>query len=282
MERENFREALQRGTTAFPVAIYNITFSRHQQLLAHLHNHNEFELLVATKGSLCIQMEENCFTIAPGEGIFINSGRLHTITAGGEGEHGFIAVVFDYTLICNEYEVIFAKYVQPLLTGSLKVEEKLPPEICERIHSICRAYEAEEFDNELYIKQCVLNIFYLLMKDAENTKPMVHSSKSLLVKEVLDYIRRNYGEPISLQLLADQVHVSKEYLCRTFRVLSGSAPIEFLNRYRIRQSTFLLAQTDKSVSDIAQACGFNHSSYYGKLFYEYMGCTPTEYRKRNT
>ena len=282
MERGNFKETLQHGTTAFPVAIYNNIFSKHQQLLAPLHYHNEFELLVATKGSLCIQMEEDSYIIAPGEGIFINSGRLHTITSHDYSEHGFIAVVFDYTLICNEHEVAFTRYIQPVITGSLKIGEKLSPEVCQLIHSICRVYEAKEFGSELYIKQCILNVFYLLMKDAENTKSTVRSSKSLLVKEVLDYIKKNYGESISLQLLAEQVHVSKEYLCRTFRTLSDSSPIEFLNRYRIRQSTFLLAQTDKSISDIAQTCGFNHSSYYGKLFYEYMGCTPTEYRKGNT
>lgn len=282
MERENFRESLQHGTTAFPVAIYNNTFGRHQELLAYLHYHNEFELLVATKGTLCIQMEENSCVIAPGEGIFINAGRLHTITVQDEGEHGFIAVVFDYTLVCNEHETAFTKYLQPLINGKLRIGEKLSAEICELVCSVCRVYEAGEFGSELYIKQCLLHIFYLLLKGAEDTKHTLQNSKSRLVKEVLDYIKKNYGEPLSLPLLAEQVHVSKEYLCRTFRALSNSSPIEFLNRYRIRQSTFLLVQTDKSISEIAQTCGFNHSSYYGKLFYEYMGCTPTEYRKRNT
>ena len=87
MERENFRETLQHGTTAFPVAIYNNTFPKHHQLLAYLHYHNEFELLVATKGTLCVQMEENSYIIPQGEGIFINSGRLHTITAENQGAH---------------------------------------------------------------------------------------------------------------------------------------------------------------------------------------------------
>ncbi len=282
MERENFRETLQHGTTAFPIAIYNNMFSKHWQVLAHLHYHNEFELLVATKGTLCIQMEESSYLVSPGEGIFINSGRLHTITARDRGEHGFIAVVFDYTLICNEHETAFTKYLQPLINGSLRIGERLSAEVCGRIRSISEVYETGEFGSELYIKQCLLHIFYLMLKDAEDTKSAVRNGKSRLVKEVLDYIKKNYGEPMSLQLLAEQVHVSKEYLCRTFRSLSDSSPIEYLNRYRIRQSTFLLVQTDKSISEIAQACGFNHSSYYGKLFYEYMGCTPTEYRKGNT
>ncbi len=282
MDKGNFKETLQHGTAAFPIAVYNNTFEKNQQLLAYLHYHNEFELLVATKGTLCIQVEEKSYVIPEGEGIFINSGRLHTITAYDEGVHGFIAVVFDYTLVCNEHEAVFTRYLQPLITGSLRIREKLSAEVCQGLRCICGAYETGDFGCELYIKQCLLSCIYLLVKDAESVKPSLENSRSLLVKEVLDYIRQNYGESVSLAQLAQQVHVSKEYLCRTFRALSDSTPIEFLNRYRIRQSTFLLVQTDKSVSEIAQSCGFNHSSYYGKLFLEYIGCTPTEYRKRNT
>ncbi|MBQ8823372.1 MAG: helix-turn-helix transcriptional regulator [Lachnospiraceae bacterium] len=279
MDKTKLKETLQHGTPAFPVAIYNNIFDKHQQLLAYLHYHNEFELLLATRGTLCIQLEENSYVLSPGEGIFINSGCLHTINAQDEGEHGFIAVVFDYSLLCQEHEAVFAGYVQPLLMGRRKALVKLTPEFGDLIRDICIIYEEGAFGYELRIKQSLLHIFYLLMKAGEDTMPGVQNSKSLLVKEVLDYIRVNYGEPISLSLLAEQVHVSREYLCRTFRALSGSTPIEFLNRYRIRQSTFLLSQTDKSISEIAQNCGFNHSSYYGKLFFEYMGCTPGEYRK---
>ena len=51
MEKELLKESLQHGTTAFPIAIYPMKFPKTQQVLAHLHYHNEFELLVATKGS---------------------------------------------------------------------------------------------------------------------------------------------------------------------------------------------------------------------------------------
>ena len=97
---------------------------------------------------------------------------------------------------------------------------------------------------------------------------------------MLDYMKQHYQEPISLQQVAKEAHVSKEYLCRLFHRVSGYSLMEYLNRYRIRQSTFLLLQTEDRISDIALSCGFSHSSYYGKLFLDYIGCTPTEYRKR--
>ena len=64
MEKELLKESLQHGTTAFPIAIYPMKFSRSQQVLAHLHYHNEFELLVATKGRLVVQTENETFSLS--------------------------------------------------------------------------------------------------------------------------------------------------------------------------------------------------------------------------
>ena len=272
MEKESLKEPLLHGTAAFPLAVYPMRFARHQHSFAYLHYHPEFELLVAAKGTLLVQMEEQCYTLAECEGIFINSGLLHTIAApeNEHTEHGFFAVVFDYSLLCTEQELVFSNYVQPLLQGAYELNPRLSPSACDMVRSICTMYETETFGKEVFIKHCLLHIFYLLLKDVSPSRLSLPKGKSTLVKETLDYIKQHFAEPISLQQLADHVHVSREYLCRIFHALSGSSPLDYLNRYRIRQSTFILLQTD----------GFNHSSYFGKLFFQYMGCTPTEYRKQ--
>lgn len=257
-------------------------FSKSQQVLAPLHYHNEFELLVATKGKILVQTEGETYLLSEGDGLFINSGLLHTISTTEEphGEPGFIAVVFDYSALCWDQDAVYTNYVQPLLNGSLEPEPRLHPEACAAVHAICDIHETGSYGGELYIKHCLFHIFYLLLREAKTVKLSTQSTKSTIIKTVLDYIKQNYREPITLEQLAKQAHVSREYLCRLFHRLSGSSLIEYLNRYRIRQSTFLLLQTDNSISDIALSCGFSHSSYFGKLFLEYMGDTPTNYRKK--
>lgn len=283
MEKEALKETLLHGTADFPLAVYPMLFEKKQQVLAHLHYHNEFELLVATRGSICVQTEEQTCSLPEGTGIFLNSGVLHTILApeNEPEEHGFIAVVFDYSLLCQPKDAVWNNYIQPLLHGTLEISPLLPPVICEAVRSLCDIYQSDTFGKELSIKEYLFHIFFLLMKDARITKLSSQTTKSTIVKEVLDYIKQNYAEPLTLQQLAEQAHVSREYLCRVFHALSGSSPIEYLNHYRIRQSTFLLLQTDQTISDIALSCGFSHSSYYGKLFLQSMGCTPTAYRKAN-
>lgn len=282
MEKVHLKETLFHGTPAFPVAIYNNKFDKQYTLLAHLHYHNEFELLVATKGTLSVQIEENSYQLSEGEGLFINSGLLHIITANADEDHGFIAIVFDFTIICNEYDSAFGKYIHPLMNGTLKVPVRLTTELCSFVHSICSIYESSSFGFELYIKQSLIQIFYLLVRNSMTTTLPIQNTKSIMIKNVLDYIEKKYSEQISLQDMADYAHISKEYLCRIFRAMSDSSPIEYLNRYRIRQSTKLLINTNREISDISTSCGFNNSSYFNKLFLRHIGCTPTEYRKNHT
>ena len=282
MDKRNLREALVHGTPDFPIAIYNMTFEKQCRLLAPLHYHNEFELLVASKGALSVQIEENTYTLSEGDGIFINSGLLHMISAADNESHGFIAIVFDYSILCTEHDTVFNKYIQPIINGTLLVPAILAPDVCKIVRSVCIAYEDACFGFELYIKQSLLHILHLFVQSSEPTTLPVQNTKSIIIKNVLDYVEQNYSEQISLQNMADYIHISKEYLCRVFNIMSDTTPVEYLNRYRIKQSTYLLIHTDRSIADIALSCGFNNSSYYNKLFLRYMGCTPTKYRKLHT
>lgn len=281
MKRENLREPLQHGTSDFPAALYNMHFGRQYTLLAPFHYHKEFELVLVTAGSIKVQLEHETYILNKGEGVFINSGLIHMISAEDRADHGFIAIVFDYTLLCNEQDKIFTSYIQHIINQSLLLPFSLPKEICAEIEEIKAIFEEAGFGYEFYIKASLNHIFYQLIKDAKYVTVPVQNVKSNIIKGVIDYIRENYPKTISLQKLAEQANTSKEYLCRIFSEMTNISPIVYLNRYRIQQSTFLLLDSNRSISDIALSCGFNNSSYYNKLFMRYMGCTPTEFRKRS-
>ena len=98
------------------------------------------------------------------------------------------------------------------------------------------------------------------------------------MKNVLTYIRNNYGEPITLDELAAVAGMSPRYFCRAFAALTGRTPIAYLNYYRIECACERLTLTDKSVTEIAFSCGFNDMSYFSRVFKQLKGTTPTAYR----
>ena len=55
-------------------------------------------------------------------------------------------------------------------------------------------------------------------------------------------------------------------------------PFQYLVNFRINQSINLLSHSNKSISEIAYSCGFHDSSYYCKIFRQYNGVSPQQYR----
>lgn len=111
-----------------------------------------------------------------------------------------------------------------------------------------------------------------LEREPERVKP------AFLAAE--DFIKRHFSEPLTLEDIANQAGVSKHYLCRLFQKNLGYSPMEFVRRRRIEQAAAALRVTDQAVHRIAAECGFETQSYFGKVFRDYFGMSPLEYRKQ--
>jgi YesN/AraC family two-component response regulator len=99
-----------------------------------------------------------------------------------------------------------------------------------------------------------------------------------LTKKAIRYISKNYASNITLNDVAEQVHLNPAYFSSLFKQSTGSSFKEYLNMVRIEESKRLLSNTDYSIMDISQAVGFEDQSYFTKIFKKYTGLTPREYR----
>ncbi len=94
------------------------------------------------------------------------------------------------------------------------------------------------------------------------------------------YIDNHFKESLTLEQLAAVAHLNKFYLSHAFQKEYGVSPIRYLTRRRIQESRFLLAETDHSLSHIAQVLGFSSLSYFSQCFRRVEGVSPKEYRQR--
>ncbi len=95
------------------------------------------------------------------------------------------------------------------------------------------------------------------------------------------YIDDHFKENITLDQLAAAAHLNKYYLAHAFQKEYGVSPIRYLTARRIRESKFLLAETDHSLSHIAQVLGFSSASYFSQCFRRVEGVSPKEYRQHS-
>ncbi|MFM2298336.1 MAG: hypothetical protein RL117_2043 [Verrucomicrobiota bacterium] len=75
--------------------------------------------------------------------------------------------------------------------------------------------------------------------------------------------------------------VSHTTFYKEFRENTGTTPAKQLRETRLKKACAMLVETDASVSDIAEECGFSGGNYFARFFRNTMGVTPTEYRERN-
>jgi AraC-like DNA-binding protein len=101
------------------------------------------------------------------------------------------------------------------------------------------------------------------------------------IAKVLDYLHKNYSQPVTLADLVKRSGLSQAQLERRFSKILGYSPIDYLVRVRVRAARELLEQTDRTITDIALAVGFYDHSHFTKTFKQLMACTPFTYRKRH-
>jgi AraC-like DNA-binding protein len=100
------------------------------------------------------------------------------------------------------------------------------------------------------------------------------------MKEMVAYIHNHYAEKITLEDVAAAGMMCCSKCCRVFKEILHQTVFEYLLDYRIRRSLPLLAEKRLNITEIAQTCGFNGSSYYAETFRKITGVSPGEYRKK--
>ena len=279
------KELQMHGTLDFPCAGYAAFYTDNPEDTIPWHWHEEMELVYAAEGSMEVRIPSSSFCVRKGDLFAINSNTLH-FASSLEGclLH---SLVFSPSLVTGTDNSVFAKkYVHPLLScpsfsGFLFPSSKYP----EIIRDFCAAFEVMKKEPpgfEFIVREKLSCIcFFLSQKFKEEM--VISSSTSgqndLRIKKMLEYIHENFGRNISVEDMAEVIHISKSECFRSFQNIVGKAPAEYLIQYRLTQASRMLAETDMSIAEVGMAAGFQSPSYFGKMFRDRQGISPGKYRK---
>lgn len=97
-------------------------------------------------------------------------------------------------------------------------------------------------------------------------------------RRIREYIEANLAETLSLQHLAELVHLSPWHFARLFRVSFGQPPHRYLLHRRLERARHLLRSSDAKIMAIALECGFSDQSQFTRAFRQHFGMTPGRYR----
>lgn len=104
----------------------------------------------------------------------------------------------------------------------------------------------------------------------------------------IDYVKRYidqnyYKNELTLDLIADNIGISKYYMCKEFHKKYGISPGKYLREIRISNACRLLTTNDNyTLQKIAQSVGYSNDNYFGKVFKTEKGISPARYKKQST
>ena len=99
-----------------------------------------------------------------------------------------------------------------------------------------------------------------------------------ILQNAIEYIKKHYTMPITLNELAEHTYVSTYYLSRMFKKELGKNFVEYLNEIRIEKAKELLKDTQYKTYEIAEIVGIQDPHYFSKIFKKYVNMTPTEFK----
>ena len=236
----------------------------------HTHNHTELFFIVSGKGQFIIQ--DQVFPVGINDLVIINPNVLHT-------EDSLNAQPLEYIVLgIGGIELATSENSN----GQFCILDHFESvEISSCLRNILREMELK---NTGYEDVCQAYMEILIIRLMRNTTLTVQAEPQVSTGNrqcaaVKRYIDLHFKESLTLEQLAEEAHMNKYYLSHAFKREYGVSPINYMISRRIDESKYLLAETDLSMSQIAQLLGFSSLSYFSQVFRKAHGTSPMEFRQ---
>ena len=151
-----------------------------------------------------------------------------------------------------------------------------------RVETLLNRISEETENRHNYSEQMVELLITQLMIELWRGQPenaTQQDEKDARLTQLLRHLNEHYRDEIDWESLAEKFEIPLRTLSRKIADVTGMPPNSYLLRVRLCRAMRMLKETDKTVTEIAFACGFNDSNYFTSRFHREIGTTPLKYRR---
>jgi AraC-like DNA-binding protein len=278
-------ERLNYNLPDFPLYVRKGTLHQFNRYTAECHWHPDLEFISLLDGSMEYFINGQTVQIDKGNGIFVNSKRLHYGFSTDQTDCAFIVVAVHPILLgggthpgdaylqekfgSTTADFIFLNAQIPWQRDALLLQSQMYDEMYRNPPNPLRLLSQATF-----LCACMGDH---IQSDASQ---LADDQSWMIIWKMTVFIQRHYDVKISLDDIAATGSISRSRCCKLFGKYIGQSPNAYLNGYRIMKSSEMLRETNRSMCEIAIACGFQTASYFSYAFRKEMGIVPQDYRKR--
>lgn len=281
------RELEKHGTETFPMTVNHDDLWSFEGKNVPIHWHNDLEINLIREGEAVFQVYQKSYRVRTGEGFLLNRNVPHSCSSPGNEHVRYSTILVRPDFLYGDFgSDVERKCFQPFLQNSaipciyLAGFDENGKEILQKLNQVEEAFDRKRFCYELKIKGLLCEAFAMILYGhrQELTKFVPANLQELeRLEKMLNYLNMHFTEVISLQDLADQVHLSREVCCRLFKKMTGKTITGYLEEYRVNKSFSLVQSGQYSMIQITEMVGFSNPSRFASAFRKRFGCNPGEY-----
>ena len=281
------RELEKHGTETFPMTVNHDDLWSFEGKNVPIHWHNDLEINLIREGEAVFQVYQKSYRVRTGEGFLLNRNVPHSCSSPGNEHVRYSTILVRPDFLYGDFgSDVERKCFQPFLQNSaipciyLTGFDENGNEILQKLNQVEEAFDRKRFCYELKIKGLLCEAFAMILYGhrQELTKFVPANLQELeRLEKMLNYLNMHFTEVISLQDLADQVHLSREVCCRLFKKMTGKTITGYLEEYRVNKSFSLVQSGQYSMTQITEMVGFSNPSRFASAFRKRFGCNPGEY-----
>ena len=281
------RELEKHGTETFPMTVNHDDLWSFEGKNVPIHWHNDLEINLIREGEAIFQVYQKSYRVRTGEGFLLNRNVPHSCSSPGNEHVRYSTILVRPDFLYGDFgSDVERKCFQPFLQNSaipciyLTGFDDNGKEILQKLNQVEEAFDRKRFCYELKIKGLLCEAFAMILYGhrQELTKFVPANLQELeRLEKMLNYLNMHFTEVISLQDLADQVHLSREVCCRLFKKMTGKTITGYLEEYRVNKSFSLVQSGQYSMTQITEMVGFSNPSRFASAFRKRFGCNPGEY-----
>lgn len=255
-----------------------------------LHRHDFLECSLITSGTGVEVINGTAYSLRPGTFTFLLPYQVHEIRVTSDSPLTLYNCMFDLEILSG------IRRLEPQLESQLWYGEAGPPSLgldleqAGHITSILEEIHAEYQQANIWRELCIrLKLTELLLRykrirathvPRAEEPPSSTRTKPAPLWRVLHHIHGHYRDELTLGEVAHAMGYSAAHLSGSFKAYTGQTFLRYVNGLRVRHACSLLRSSDIKVLDAAMEAGFRSFATFSRVFRDFKGMTPNEYRQR--
>lgn len=239
--------------------------------------------MLVTRGSVAVRRRDGAVgrsaQLSPGKAWLVPAGATlsYDWSGAGDGIREMILMVLPQDQLTRTADQLSRRRSAAVtLPGVVLTED---PVVRSVVTGVSRAMAAGV--DELYAESSAAFLLTHMLSQYGSgaPSPVGVGREDARVQTAVEFMRDSLHLPVSLADIAASAGLSPYHFGRVFRVATGVPPHRFLTRMRIDVARRRLADTDLSVTEIAQLCGFGSASQFSTAFRRETGMAPRTFRR---